>query len=776
MPRHIPRGFVRMVHDVKSAGVRRLAGVSLAVLVLAGAAPGFAQAIGERTVPEGEAPAAVTSATAGPGDIVVTASRREELARDVPVAVTAIGGEKLSILNSSGLDIRFLSARTPSLQIESSFGRTFPRFYIRGLGNTDFDPNAAQPVSVVLDDVALENPMLKSFPVFDLASVQVLRGPQGTLFGRNTPAGVVKLDSARPADTFGGYGSVSWGSYNTVNAEGAVTGPIGEGLSFRASGLLQRRDDWVKNDSAVGLADRKLEGYRDLAGRFQLAYTGGDFNALANVHARDLDGTPRVFRAGIFRQGSNRFVAAFDKDHVALDGLTSQSLKQFGANLHLDYHFDGIGTLYSVTAYEKANVESTGDIDGGNSYPFTGGTFGAINVGLFPSNTGGRTKPREFSQELRFATDDMNGVRLQGGVYYFHQRLDYTELSYDGTTLNGNIIHDNKNENVGVFASGEWKAMPDLTLRAGVRYSHDKKRDTVTQPAGFNNAAQVILVALPVTNRVTGDNVSWDASATYALNDQVNFYGRFATGYLGPAVQDRVAFGSMPTTASKQTTISGEAGLKATAIDRTINFSFDGYWWRTKDLQLTAVGGASNSARLLNADKAIGYGLETDVEVRPTPNIVLTAGGSYNFTEIRDPSIAVSTCGSGLCTVTGPLNAGGLAIIDGNDLPQAPRYIANATARFGYPLANGDEIYVYTDWAYRSKINYFLYTAKEFRGRALVEGGLRVGYRMERGIEAAVFARNILNQIRAVSAIDFNNLTGMINEPRILGVELKAKF
>ncbi|MGL6044021.1 MAG: TonB-dependent receptor plug domain-containing protein, partial [Sandaracinobacteroides sp.] len=119
------------------------------------------------------------------GEIVVTASRRAEAARDVPVAVSVLAGEKLSILNSSGLDVRFLSGRVPSLLVESSFGRTFPRFYIRGLGNTDFDINAAQPVSVVYDNVALENPLLKSFPVFDIANIEVLRGPQGTLFGRN---------------------------------------------------------------------------------------------------------------------------------------------------------------------------------------------------------------------------------------------------------------------------------------------------------------------------------------------------------------------------------------------------------------------------------------------------------------------------------------------------------------------------------------------------------------------------------------------------------------
>ncbi len=709
------------------------------------------------------------------GEIVVTATRRAENIRDVPVAVTAIAGEKLAVINASGLDIRFLSSRTPSLQIESSFGRTFPRFYIRGLGNTDFDPNAAQPVSVVYDDVALENPMLKSFPVFDLASVEVLRGPQGTLFGRNTPAGVIKLNSARPSDTFGGHGSVSWGTYNTVNAEAAITGPLGEGLSFRASGLLQRRDDWVTNTTAPTLADSKLEGYRDLAGRFQLAYAGGDFNALANVHARDLNGTPRIFRAGLFRQGSNRFSAGFEKDKVSLDGLTSQSLKQFGANLRLDLHADGLGIFYSTTAYERANVESTGDIDGGATYGFPALGLG---VSLFPVNTGGRTKPKEFSQELRFASDDMNGFRFQAGAYYFHQKLDYAEFAYDGTgTRVSAILHDNKNENYGLFASGEVKASEAFTLRAGVRYSHDKKRDTISLDpmlAASSAASQLIVVALPLANRVKASNVSWDASATYAVSDQIKLYARAATGYLGPAIQDRVTFFSTPSVARKATTVSGEAGIKGATGDGTLSFDLDGYWYRTKNLQLTAVGGAVNSARLLNAKKAIGYGVEATVEFKPIPQFVMTAGGSWNFTEIRDPGIAVAPCGS-LCTVSDPINAAGLAIIDGNDLPQAPRYVGNVTARYAIPVGGG-EVYAYTDWAYRSSISYFLYSAPEFRGRALIEGGLKLGYKAEGGWEAAIFARNITNQIRSISAIDFNNLTGMINEPRILGVELKASF
>jgi iron complex outermembrane recepter protein len=751
-----------------------LAGASL-LMIAVSAAPASAEAVAADA-------ATAEAATATPGDIVVTATRRSELAKDVPVAVSAISGDKLDVLNSSGLDIRFLSSRVPSLQIESSFGRTFPRFYIRGLGNTDFDPNAAQPVSVVYDDIALESPMLKSFPVFDLQSVQVLRGPQGTLFGRNTPAGVVKLDPKLPGDVTEGYAQAEYGSKGTFNGEMAVGGPTGlEGLSYRVSGIMQSRDNWVTNDDTSNIANGRLEGYKDVAGRAQLQYKSGDFTARVEGHIRHLDGSPRIFRAGLFRTGSNHFNDGFDIDHVALDNYTSQSMSQWGANLHLDYHLDGIGTFYSITGYERARVESTGDIDGGNVYGAT--TPSQLNVAGFPDVTGGVTRPREFSQELRFASDYFGNVRFQGGGYYFRQRLDYAEYAYAtpntgvrATDLNQALLHHDLNENYGIFASGEWKATDKFTLTAGVRYSHDRKHDIVRD--GFPNglaSANVFGTLLPTEARVKGSAVTWDASGTYALTRNVNLYARAATGYLGPAIQDRVTFGSQQTTAKKQTTLSFEGGIKGNTPDHLLSYSLDGYWWRTKNLQLTAVGGASNSARLLNADHAVGYGAEAEIDLRPMKGLMLTASGSYNFTEIRDPSIGVGVCGGG-CTVTDPLDGNGNAIIDGNSLPQAPRYVFNATLRYDYPLANGDSVFFDTDWAYRSKINYFLYTAKEFRGRALTEGGAELGYNFKDKVQVSVFARNITNQIRAISAIDFNNLTGMVNDPRIIGGKLRVKF
>ncbi|MEG1029544.1 MAG: TonB-dependent receptor plug domain-containing protein, partial [Brevundimonas sp.] len=146
-------------------------------------------------------------------EIIVTAQRRSENIRDVPFAVTAMNTETLTAISAGGADILSLSGRVPSLQVESSNGRYAPRFYIRGLGNVDFDFTASQPVSMVMDDIVLESVYLKGFPLFDVKQLEVLRGPQGTLFGRNTPAGVIKIDTTKPGQDFTGYGSLTYGNY-----------------------------------------------------------------------------------------------------------------------------------------------------------------------------------------------------------------------------------------------------------------------------------------------------------------------------------------------------------------------------------------------------------------------------------------------------------------------------------------------------------------------------------------------------------------------------------
>src|ERR1041384_2874213 len=149
-------------------------------------------------------------------EITVTAQKREENVQDVPAAVTDTAME---VVTAGGQDVKALSGRVPSLVIESSFGRAFPRFYIRGLGNTDFDLNASQPVSMVYDEVVLENAILKGMPVWDIDRVEVLRGPQGTLFGRNTPAGAIKFESKKPSHDFEANALASYGTFSTLDVK-----------------------------------------------------------------------------------------------------------------------------------------------------------------------------------------------------------------------------------------------------------------------------------------------------------------------------------------------------------------------------------------------------------------------------------------------------------------------------------------------------------------------------------------------------------------------------
>jgi iron complex outermembrane receptor protein len=185
-----------------------------------------------------------------------------------------------------------LAARVPSLYVESSNGRLAPRFYIRGLGNSDFDLAASQPVSVIVDEVVLENVILKSFPMFDMEHVEVLRGPQGTLFGRNTPAGIVKFDTRKPTQEFTGDATLSYGDLGSLSLEGAVGGGITDTVSFRVSALYHERDDWIGNRFTH--EDNVMGGYDEFAYRAQLLVEPSDsFSALLNLTAATSTARPR---------------------------------------------------------------------------------------------------------------------------------------------------------------------------------------------------------------------------------------------------------------------------------------------------------------------------------------------------------------------------------------------------------------------------------------------------------------------------------------------------
>ncbi|WOR16436.1 TonB-dependent receptor [Hyphomonas sp. FCG-A18] len=711
--------------------------------------------------------------------VVTTAQRVEEDAQNVPISITTVADEKLDNLKAGGADIRFLSARVPSVIAESSFGRAFPRFYIRGIGNTDFDLNASQPVSLVYDDVPYENPVLKGYPVFDLEGIEVLRGPQGTLFGRNTPGGIIKFDSVKPGDEANGYVRASYGTYNTKEVEGAFGTRLSDDFAFRVSGIWQDRDPFVDN-AFTGETDR-YEGFEEYAGRVQLLWSPfADTDVLLNLHARSNDSDARLFRANIIEQGQRGLAPGFDFDTVSFDGDNFLTQDASGLTLRVDREINDALDLTYILGRETAEVSSRGDIDGG----FGAGFLGAGNFGPgfipFPSESSGAVDDlTQTTNELRLAYDNGGKARWQAGVFLFDEDLQITSRSFDtlapGRPENGRAVRTGQTQAFSFFGSLEYDVTDQLTLAGGARFTDEKKDFVVERQLSPFGAGPLG----PITGSVGDEQISWDASATYRQTEDLTYYARIAKGFRGPSIQGRLVFGDTVSDADSETVLSYEAGVKSELLDNRVRVNANVFFYELENQQLTIVGGINNTVALFNADEGQGYGFEADIEAAPMPNLLLTAGVSYNNTEIKDDLLIAPGCGAP-CTILDPevFDGSGNSLgfnISGNSFPNAPEWIGNFTARYAIPFRNG-EFFAFTDWAYKGETNFFLYDSIEFGEDGYWQGGLRAGWQGDNGVEASVFARNITDEVVLEGAIDFNNLTGFVNEPRTYGIEVRYDF
>jgi iron complex outermembrane recepter protein len=508
-----------------------------------------------------------------------------------------------------------------------------------------------------------------------------------------------------------------------------------------------------------------------------------------------------VFRANAFTRGQRGLNPGFRRDQVAVDGQNDQSVDTYNLAGTLTWDLGPV-SLISVTSLWDGEATSVGDVDGGFGASFLPPALTGPGYIPFTAETRDSVPTlKQFTQELRLASNGDGPLSYQGGVFFFDEGLTIVSENYStpGDPLNApggvNIVVRQRQDSkaYGVFGSLTYKLSEQLSVTGGVRYNDDKRTYQVdrTHDSQFPNFLQNPLGT--VNRRVKDDNITWDLSANFAASEDVNLYARVAKGYRAPSIQGRILF--PPATATpledgvtvgaSETIQSYEAGIKADFLDGRGRINLNGFYY---DAQLTAVGGGVNANRLVNADNVRGYGFELDAEFKPVPNLLLTFGLSYNHTEIQDSNLTTAACGAvrldtfsnlSLCTILDPIVVpaapftSAIVSIDGNSLPQSPRWIANWTARYSIPMGDG-ELYAYTDWAYRSKINFFLYESLEFQDKRLLEGGLRIGYQTDKW-DIAAFARNITNDVSAVSGIDFNNLTAMVNEPRMFGIEAGIK-
>nr|WP_174285594.1 TonB-dependent receptor [Sphingomonas bacterium] len=780
----------------------------LAAMLLAGVATLAVTPVAAR------AQSAGTTLAADPVDdgntIVVTAQRRSEDNLTVPVAVSVIRSETLHDYDAAGGDtLLSLSGKVPSLYVETSTGRIFPRFYIRGLGNIDFYLGASQPVEIIQDDVVEENVVLKSNPVFDVADVEVLKGPQGSLFGRNTTAGIVKFDSAQPSETWAGQGSVSYGRFNSVNADVGIGGPLTRDgtISFRLSGLYQHRDNWISNtymgpsdDGTVG-GHNKLDGFDERDVRLQVLVKPSDaFSLRVAGHYRDYAGFASIFYRGSIIPGTNAVPASFDRSVVAYDEAQNnpQAYKTHGVSVKAAYDFGGV-TLTSITAWEHASGYSRGDTDGGAAANFGGTAANYCAVGCGESQ-GQLRYLDQWTQEVRLASPDTGPFKWQLGGIYFDQR-DNTEFDQRSFFLTNNILGTAPNPNNFVllhdvntsyagFAQASYDLTSALTLTGGVRVTNDTKRTSLLLHPNFVNLA--VPVTAPASSyacgtatycRLSDTKPSFDASLLYKLSPEASVYARVARGFRGPTIQGRSAvFATAYTTANSETNTSYEAGVKTAFWDGRIHFNAAGFYYVVDNIQLNG-NDANGNGVLFNASKGKGYGAEAELDARPIPNFHIGVGLSLLHTEIDDKGVYAQVGAAGGVpseTVLDPTVRIGnnyFAQINGNPFPNAPDYNVNVNARYDIPLGDGkSRVFVSTDFNLQGKTDFVLYRAVEYSADGNYELGAKVGYAFGR-YEIAAFARNLTNTKNLVDVIDTSNYrAGIYNDPRVFGVMLSGSF
>ena len=711
-------------------------------------------------------------------EIVVTAQKREQNIQDVPISISRLSGQRLTSKFAGGEDILALAGTVPGLHVESSNGRLAPRFYMRGLGNADFTQAASQPVSIVFDEIPMEKAALKSFPLFDLDDIEVIRGPQGTLFGRNTTAGIIKFDSRRPTEETEGYIKASGGNKGTVNVEGAIGGTLVENtLMARVSFLTQHRSDWINN--AYTGEDDAIGGFEIFAGRIQLLWTPTDnFTAWVMHQHQDQDGhSASAFRANVFDKGSNKLNDNYDRNTVWFDGGDNNPtlIKSHGTTVKLDWEI-GNHTFTSITSYQDVYDRfARGDIDGGYGCLFTCGGIpsGPPSTPFSPFNspfvvnidTGSEVDLEQITQEIRIASNLDGPLNYQVGGFYFED--DFTSINSNMTAgrpdFGPGSTSTVENTTWAIFGQGSFDVTEQVTLTAGVRYTDDEKDAVHSRPSTG---------PLPPIS-LGDDNVSWDVSLAYAVGDDAQVYARAASGFRAPTIQDRLEDDPVATTADSETIMSYEIGYKA--LWEKVRLNVAAFYYEVDDMQLVAVGGDANATTLLNADEGTGYGVEFDLDIAVTENLILSGGFGYNKTELNDDELSLPV--GPLATSRDPLDENGRAIIDGNPFQHAPKWTANLELDYTHPLSGGSELYLYTDWKLKGKTSDFLYESVEFTFGTQFEGGLRTGYRdTVRNFEIGMFARNITNEHNPIGGIDFANNTGYVNQPRIWGAEAIYRF
>ena len=778
---------------------------------LAGAAMGGRAVQAETMDPQ----VAATQPAAIPADaideVIVKVRRREERAQDVPIALTVFGGAALESANIYTLDQ--LKQQVPSLQITALNPRN-TSINIRGLGsNASVSGDGLESgVGVYVDDVYYGRPGQSTFDFIDINQVEILRGPQGTLFGKNTTAGAISISTAAPSFDFGGAGEVSFGNYAYLQARAAVTGPlIDDKLAFRVTGSETRRDGTVQNvrtsqdilnlNSQVvrgqllftptdNFTIRAIADFSRRAERCCVGLIAGVATTLPNGSPIPNNFATRAARFSYQLPSTNAFDRVTD-----IDSPARYVVKQSGGSAQMDWALPDL-KVTSITAYRTWDWLPNNDFD----------SIGLPVLTILSTNS----HQKQFSQELRAASTDNEFVDYVAGLYYFHQRLasqvvtEYGSAAPDfvlspsipaaarNAALNG-FRFDSDNHAItnsyAAFGQGTWRVNSRLSFTAGLRYTLERKHGDFAQgqTAGVNLSTVPVAIAAAATTirntigpvsayaaRTRENKLSGQASIAYKLSDEVLGYGSYARGYKSGGLNISNLPAGVSPVVKPEAVDSYEAGTKAAFFNKRLVINTAAFWTEIANYQATYADAATTTTYLTNAAKVRSRGAEVEAVVHVFAGLGLRGSTTYAETiYLSYPNAPCSFGRTASCALTG------------ETLPSASRWAVSGGGEYRHALSFGGrrqiDGYVGADYSYRSSYN----GASDNSAYGPISGygivNTRLGVRDGAGgWDAYIWAQNLFDKayFQRLGLAPFNTglLAASIGDPRTFGATVRALF
>ena len=755
--------------------------------------------------------------------VIITSRRRRELSQDVPIAVSVVGGKQIE--ESGAFNVTRVKEFVPSLQMYTSNPRN-TGVNIRGLGspfgltNDGLDPG----VGYYVDGVYYARPAVATLDFIDVERIEVLRGPQGTLFGKNTTAGAINITTRRPSFVPGGNLEVSYGNYGFIQAKASVTGPLTDKLAARISFSGTQRDGVIKNIRT----DKYTNDINNLGLRGQFLYNVSDNTAITlagEYNKQKPDGYAQIV-AGVVttqRAAYRQFNAIISDLNYTLPNINSKTgqpdafLRVIdhdtpwnsgneigGASVNIDSKL-GQGTLTATTAWRYWVWEPSNDRD------FTG--LQALSKSQNPA------KHKSISQELRYAgdiTDKLSGVI---GIFYLGQEVKVTGTEESGrdqwrfsqssnSTLwktpglfEGYGIRTNssiRSKSAAIFANVDWEVANHLHIQPGIRLNYDEKVVVYNRTAyGGLETTDAALLALKngVYSSQYYDADAYERNATYHVtlayrpSRKINAYGTFSTSYkpVGVNVAGLPTVNGQPATdlavIRPEYTRHYELGIKTT-LTEDLTFNVAAYNSDIKDYQTNVQSPelGVNRGYIANADKVRVRGVEADASYRLNYHFNFYGAVSYSegtYVKFTNAPLPLEE--------TGTTNSQGVQVafkdISGGSLPGISKWSGSLGGEYSTPsslFGRANRFFIGTDFFARSGFSSSPSPSAYLNvpGYGLLNA--RLGFKATKGFSAFIWGRNLLNEDYYEQLLpaggNAGHYAGVLGDPRTYGITLSYSF